>query len=198
MTWKHSHFYPKKYQSFHGCNLTISTLKGKSSENDWKVGEELSKVYNFTINYGFVETFEEFLSFNEVDLSNIAERFNSDKGFITSVPYFIESIKFVVPPGELDTPFEKMFLMFDYGTWMAISVTLSAGLICIQVINLMSLKVQNLFYGNKIRTPTINFISIFLNGSQFKFPLKSFSRFMVVLFVIWSIIIRTCYQSEQI
>lgn len=82
--------------------------------------------------------------------------------------------------------------MFEIEVWVAIIVTLLTAFLSIRVIGLLSVKVQD---GKNIKTPTLNVASIFLNGGQIKVPLGSFARFLLVLFIIWSLIIRTCYQS---
>lgn len=102
---------------------------------------------------------------------------------------------FEVPPGEPHSSFEKMFLMFDIGTWILIATTLSIGSTVIQVVNLASNEVQNFVYGRNIRTPTMNLLSIFLCGGQHRIPGRNFARYFLMLFIIWSLIIRTCCQS---
>lgn len=41
----------------------------------------------------------------------------------------------------------------------------------------------------------MNLLDIFLNGGQMKAPWRNFARFLLILFIFWSLIIRTCYQS---
>jgi hypothetical protein len=50
-------------------------------------------------------------------------------------------------------------------------------------------------FGRDIRTPTLNVADIFLNGGQNRVPGRNFARFMLLMFVIWTLIIKTCYQS---
>lgn len=133
---------------------------------------------------------------NQFELFVCSDGFHGDIYFITSVPFISESIAFLVPPGEPYTAFEKMILPFDDNVWLAILVTLGFSLSVIQIINFTSEKVQNFVYGRKIQTPTLNFIDIFLNGGQSKVPQRNFARFLLMLFIIWSLIIRTCYQSQ--
>lgn len=89
-----------------------------------------------------------------------------------------------------------MFLPFDTATWILIVFTLIISLVVIQILNFCSSEIKNFIYGRAIRTPTVNLASIFLCGAQFKFPGRNFARFLLTLFVIWSMIIRTCYQSK--
>ena len=41
----------------------------------------------------------------------------------------------------------------------------------------------------------MNLLSIFLTGAQVKTPGRNFARFLLILFIFWSLIIRTCHQS---
>lgn len=66
----------------------------------------------------------------------------------------------------------------------------------IQIINLCSIKVRNFVYGTKIRTSTINVSKTFFASGQYKVSDSNFARLLLMLFIIWCLIIRTCYQSE--
>jgi hypothetical protein len=109
---------------------------------------------------------------------------------------FTDYLTFTVPSGEPYTDLERMFLMFDKSTWICIGVTFTAALLLIQLLNFMSIWVQKFVFGRDIRTPTLNVAAIFLTGSQHRVPGRNFARFMLMMFAIWALIIRTCYQSE--
>jgi hypothetical protein len=115
--------------------------------------------------------------------------------FDFSPALYTDHVTFTVPAGEPYTQLEKMFLMFDKETWICIGVTLAGSLLVIQVINFMSVQVQKFVFGRDIRTPSLNVASIFLNGGQMRMPGRNFARFLLMMFIVWSLIIRTCYQS---
>lgn len=130
-------------------------------------------------------------------------KFDSMEGFFSrsevnsvSVDCVAAELTFLIPPGEPYTLVEKMFMMFDFAVWIGIVITLLSAFIAIQVFNMLALNIQNFIYGRNIRTPTMNLISIFLTGGQCKIPARNFARFLLTLFIFWSLIIRTCYQSE--
>jgi hypothetical protein len=109
---------------------------------------------------------------------------------------FTDYLTLTVPAGEPYTDLEKMFLMFDKSTWICIGFTLGAALLVIQLINFMSIQVQKFVFGRDIRTPTLNVVSIFLTGAQHRVPGRNFARFILIVFVLWALTIRTCHQSE--
>lgn len=205
MTWESSNFYPSKYQTFHKCPLTIGihdeTEKGYRYHLAYptmKVYIELSKFFNFKIDFKFVNL-KKFLKAhmnNEFDFFFMDGSFDGDNDFITSVPFIVERGALTVPAGESYSALEKMFMPFQFEVWIAIVATLLTGFITIWIINLLSIKIRAFVYGLNIRTPTLNLMSIFLNGAQHRLPGRNFARFLLMMFIIWSLIIRTCYQSE--
>lgn len=99
-------------------------------------------------------------------------------------------------PGELYTSYEKLLLPFDSTTWLLIHITFLAAFIGIFIINKFPKFIQTLFYGENVQTPTLNVISTFFGLAQFKVPKRYLSRFLLILFVYFCLIFRTCYQSK--
>jgi hypothetical protein len=108
----------------------------------------------------------------------------------TGVPTF-----FLLFKGKPYTQFEKMFMMFDFYVWMMIIFTFVGAWLIIQIINFCSDKVQDLVFGEGIRTPTMNFFAAIFGLGQTTLPQKSFARFLLMMFTILCLILRTCHQS---
>lgn len=196
MRWESSNFYPEKYQNFHECPLVVGVSSPERYSEQFII-ESLAKSFNFDIE---VQHFIVQHSLNPADFAafDLIEQISPEqKNFVISATYKFQSYTVACPPGELYTQLEKMFIMFDADLWVAIIVTLTMSLVIIQVLNLMSMKIQIFVYGRNIGTPTLNFVSILLTGGQFKVPGRNFARFLLILFIIWSLIFRTCYQSKQ-
>jgi len=114
---------------------------------------------------------------------------------MASVLFDIQALTYIVSSGE---PFEMlsgMFVMFDSQLWHAIAGTLLIALVTIRMVSFMSSAVQDLVFGQGVRRPTLSLLEIFLCGTQYRVTNGSFARFLVMMFIIWSLIIRTCYQS---
>jgi hypothetical protein len=86
-------------------------------------------------------------------------------------------------------------MMFDFYVWFMIAFTFIAGFLIIQIINFCSQSIQDLFFGNGVRVPTVNFFAIIFGLGQTTLPRKSFARFLLMMFIILCIILRTCHQS---
>lgn len=195
--WENSTFYPDKYENFHGCVLTVAArLKilessGMYRDSSLLTIEALGRKRNFSCR--FVEILNE-TQRKEADM--LAAHQEADIDHLLSQPYEFHQFVIFIPPGNPYTPFEKMFMPFQVDFWIAIAATLSIACAVIQAVNFTSIKTQNFIYGRGIRTPMVNLADIFLNGGQYKVPKRNFARFFLVLFIIWSLIVRTCYQSE--
>lgn len=193
MKWENTNFYPRKYRNFHSCRLNVALLAIDKQEEMFTI--PIAESFNHRIRYFFVETRMDTLKDTEYDSIQYSQTFDGDNQWITSTVYLTVPLRYLIPPGESYTIFEKMFLMFEYELWIAILITLLIGFITIQIINLTSNEVQDFVFGQGVRTPTINMLSIFLCGAQHRAPGRNFSRFFLILFIVWSLIIRTCYQS---
>jgi len=101
-----------------------------------------------------------------------------------------------VTPGEKYTPYEKFILPFDLQTWILLFVTFLITFLTIMIINRLSKTTQTIVYGDNVATPIWNVLRIFFGISQTKLPNKKFSRFILMIFIFFCLIFRTCFQSK--
>jgi len=99
-------------------------------------------------------------------------------------------------PGEKYTPYEKFILPFDMHTWILLFVTFLITFLSIVIINRLSKSAQIIVYGDNVATPIWNVLRIFFGISQTKLPNKKFSRFILMIFIFFCLIFRTCFQSK--
>lgn len=200
LRWENSRFSPYKYQNLHGCKMEIGIRENWYGQIGKKIVESLSLPMNFDVNYIKINNLEPG-SFNvtENDIFwpiEVPFIQGYSYNFAPSVSFLFTKFTFAVPPGELYTPLEKMFIMFDLELWIAIIVTLLIAIVVIQVINRLPEKVRNYVYGRNITSPTLNLQATFLTGAPSRSPGRNFARFLLMMFIIWSLVIRTCYQSK--
>ena len=129
------------------------------------------------------------------DLTSEAYPYISPSPNLLSNPYDYFVLTFAIASGDPYSDFERMFVMFDDETWIAIAITLTVGLVVTLGLNFVSEQVRNFVVGQGVSNPTVNLVAIFLTGGQVRSPQRNFARFIFVLFVVWSMIIRTCHQS---
>jgi len=111
------------------------------------------------------------------------------------VTFIFKKHRFVIPPGELFSGWEKLALPFDVPTWILVAITFAAGLLTIQVIYRFPMFVRNFVFGSDVSTPTLNIFIAFYGLGQIVLPGRNFARFLLMLFILWSLIIRTAYQG---
>jgi hypothetical protein len=199
MRWQSPTFFPEKYRNFHNCSLSLAHWPQLTYYVDRSASfvlfEQLAQNLNFRIKRDDLPSSPD--NINGYDLIEFYHFQHIGYLFFEfSSAIFDDFLTFTIPAGEPYSQLEKMFLMFDKETWICIGVTLAGSLLVIQVINCMSIQVQRFVFGRDVRTPTLNVANIFLNGSQIRLPGRNFARFILTLFIIWALIIRTCYQSE--
>jgi len=101
-----------------------------------------------------------------------------------------------ITPGKKYSPYEKFILPFDMQTWILLFVTFFITFLTIVIINRLSKTTQTIVYGDNVATPIWNVLRIFFGISQTKLPNKKFSRFILVMFIFFCLIFRTCFQSK--
>ena len=186
--WENPIFYPKKYENFHGCELHASSGFERAEVLMFKIFEG---VLNAKIIIEENGTWECMIC----DLTCEEYPYVGPSGNPLANPFESYVTTFAIGSGEPYTDLERMFMMFDDETWILIAVTLTIGLLVTLGLNFVSEKVRAFVVGCSVSNPTVNFIAIFLTGGQVRSPRKNFARFIFILFVIWSMIIRTCHQS---
>lgn len=111
---------------------------------------------------------------------------------IAFTPLFIEShIGLVVPPGEAYTDFEKLFLPFENEVWIYFCVTFFLAFFVTLIVKYATrTSIQLLIFGENIKSPALNILVAFMGGGQMVLPAKSFPRFLLMAFILFSLIMR--------
>lgn len=212
MRWEKSILYPQKYRNFFGCSLNISLaasdIRGPvklfpNGSVDYRghyiadILITLAKSFNFVEHFTVFKDSDDSFNISDIDLLTHVSLPVQDFQELTFSEPFVQTISsFAIPPGEPHSALQKMFLMFEFEVWIAISVTLLVAIVVIQVINLMPVQVQNFIFGHNIKTPMINLTANILTGIQNKLPRRNFARLLLIIFSLWCLVIRTCHQSK--
>lgn len=91
---------------------------------------------------------------------------------------------------------ERMLLPFEYLTWVWILITFGIALVVIQIVNVLSDEVKDFVFGRKVRSPRLNLLISIMGGCQKVLPKRNFGRYLLMLFLLWSLIFRSCYQGK--
>jgi len=143
-----------------------------------------------------LEMFSESTEEEQQDLLPFIKKLHFGKNQDKAPPLIYKELYFVIPKGELYTEWEKLFLAFDLITWCLIVATFAAAFATIIIINNFAPRsVRDFVFGRNVTTPALNVLAAFFGLGQIILPRRNFARFLLMLFIIWSMIFRTCYQG---
>lgn len=218
--------FPPKMKNLHGCSIRVSTsndskpfvivnyfpngtmtFKGSEITNLEALAESLNFKLNFTGIGG-----ESFLS-SDGTLKNGAMKFLFDdladisaaqwwlslarlQYFDSTISYYSESAVFSIPPGHELTSVEKLVYPFSVTVWILIVTVFLIGLLVIRSVNKKQEKFRTLFYGEGVQHPVLNLFNAFVGGAQTKLPKNSFARQLLMIFLLYSLVIRTLYLGS--
>lgn len=114
----------------------------------------------------------------------------------SSIPYYSSPIVFVISPGQKLTDFEKLLQPFHEKVWICLTATICLALVVILILNFTKLSVKRFVYGSGIKHPSTNLLIAILGGSQTKLPQQNFSRFLLMMFLIFCLVVRNAYQGS--
>lgn len=107
-----------------------------------------------------------------------------------------ERIAFAITPSGSYTNYEKLLFPFDLTTWILVGSTFGISFAIIFIVNITDRRFQNLVYGENVRMPALNVARIFFGFGQTRLPVKNFARIILMLFIFFCLIFRTCYQEK--
>ena len=218
-------FFPEKTKNLQNCPLKIAIsevaepfIKTKLLPNgsysahgvDIDLISTLSESLNFKLNFSHIAptgylnengsssgSFKALLD-NEADLtiSGWFLKANRIKFLDASNSYMQVKIVFMVPPGQQFTSFEKLIFPFSLESWILIGFILIFGCFCIFLILKSTQNVRSFVFGTNVVTPYLNLLIAFLGGVQTILPRRNFARFLLIMFLIYSLIVRTLYQGS--
>lgn len=117
--------------------------------------------------------------------------------FDVTAPYFYDDLIFVIPATAELNWLEKLIYPFSTTLWMALIGFLLIGIFVIIVTKkFLSKNIQNFVFGEGVTNQFTNMCSGLLGSNQRKLPNKNFARFLLMKFLLFSLVIRTVYQAS--
>lgn len=216
-TWKNSNLIEEKFENFHGCPLVFGVwFQGFAMEYKRFANKTFDYAgYNIEFLYGLESDLNYTVVLNpflrpehtyfyrnvSVDLFALEHCYNyydeDNETFFITRPYVYKEISLAVPPGEKFSGYEKLFLPFDLRTWILIVMTFVAAFLTIFLLTFATQQIRNFVYGMNVNTPWLNVAAHFFGISQVVLPGRNFARFMTMMFILYSLIIRTAWQGKM-
>lgn len=219
-----SQIHQRDFENLYGCKvnvpifhrppaLIIDEETNKVGGFDYKILQWLSEKMNFKINEIRLEGSYQWGTFNLTSmkmsgaLKELYEgdahlaigayilRSNRSEYFEFSNAYMATSLVITIPLGERYTSFEQLLKPFGVVTWSLMLTIFLASILAILIINLKFKRMKKHIYGSNIRTPMMNLITAILGGSQNKLPKQNFSRFLLMMLLVFCLVQRNLYQG---
>lgn len=112
-----------------------------------------------------------------------------------SYVYYTSNLVWTRPPGHLFTSFQKLFKPFRSYLWGCILVLFAVSFLAILYTRRQSKKFQNFVFGPGNTSPCLNISNIFFGGSLYRLPPNNFARYLLAIFSIYCLVIRSSYQG---
>lgn len=219
--------FPEKIKNLQKCQIRVAISENSkpsvfveklaNKSNDYsgvsvELINTLARYFNFKIYYdivpdeGFIfdngtaEGPLKVLYENKADLA-IATwwlKVNRLKFFDASISYISDHLIFIIPPGRELTPFEKLVYPFEFSAWIIIIVYYHVGLLTIFIVKRLSKTAQNFVFGYGVEDPYMNMFIAFVGATQKITPNKNFARFLLAMFLMYSLVIRSLYQGSYV
>lgn len=196
----------KLNSNFYGCMKLIRQILKRPGVKFhglmYEIFEAMAKRGNFVPNYnffidGYLISKGNFTVTQEIRIYETGYYSELlEKTHMTS-SYFDHSIGLYVTPSEYYDSFEKLLLPFDVWTWILLLATFITINIVLFAMRFTSKEVKKFVFGCGIKTPGLNVLRIFFGIGQTKLPNESILRFILIFFVMFCLIMRTCYQSKM-
>lgn len=217
-------FFPKKVNNLHNCSIRVAVTSFsepyvfvKKSESgfdftglDVNLIKTLSESLNFYANFNYIEDIGYILENGSAAGSfGLLKNFETDlvisgwmlkasrvKFFDASTSYGSDNMIFVVPPGRDYTSLEKLIYPFESSLWIGVGICFFFGVFIIAVIKTQSKSVQKFVFGSFVTQPFLNLFAGCVGVPQYKLPGRNFARFLLMMFFMYSMVIRTIYQAS--
>lgn len=114
----------------------------------------------------------------------------------SSVVYFSFPLVFAIPPGAKFSQFEKLLRPFQLVVWILLVAFLTVGVFVIILIRFKFKFLMDFVYGTGIKHPINNMLIAIFGGVQSKLPRRNFSRFLLMMFLLFCLVKRNVYQGS--
>ncbi|CRK87192.1 CLUMA_CG000997, isoform A [Clunio marinus] len=221
--WSTNEYFPKKLKNLNQCPIRIGSHsnppavidRNESSVNTYGGNmidfvRMLSSVLNFKIDFhlysvgagafanGTATGLMEKAYSNDVDLiigllslQQIRMEYLSE-----TRAFYHDDIILVVPPPPLIPSIRKLFMPLDFYCWVALLLILLISSIILTILKILPKSYHNLVIGENIKNQYLNILEVLFGESQKKLPVKNFPRFILMSFMVFCLIMRTCYTGS--
>jgi hypothetical protein len=221
--WQSETFFPAKFSNFHNCSLRATTFEyapavfrrdlGNGSHSlegsDMELINGLADILNFHLNLtysaepgisgmtyqnGTVTGVKLWLLANETDfLFGLYYATYPNCLFMgCSRPYYAVFMTVIVPQIDL-TSLEKFFVPFRLDLWISLIIVMLTAVFIIALLKYRLRRIRNFVIGSNISDPYNELLTAFIGGSSHKLPHRNFARYLLMVFILFCLVMRSVY-----
>lgn len=218
-SWRSKVFFISKFDNLHGCHLVVG-IPNQLPAAQW-LKLDTDQFYYYGYQYEMIDSLRSILNFRpfynpfnhiskeyhwknlnvDLNLRVMTLRLAADRSLppneFSADPYNFDGDYMAVPPGESYSDYEKMILPFDDQVWLWITIVFCSSFSVIILVRTTGARERNFIFGMNVRTPALNVLAAFFGISQIVLPGRNFARFLVMLFILYCLVIRTAYQGKM-
>ncbi|KAG4075079.1 hypothetical protein HA402_008144 [Bradysia odoriphaga] len=222
MKWTTNVFFPKKFKQMNRCALRFGCYADSpgviinSSENGLKkfggmnidIAIMFSDILNITLN---VLEYEQGMGVifsnnsatkilkrvmdNEVDVIFSSTQKARLRVLDATRWVYSDKLVLVVTPSLLIDPIQKIFLPFTFASWISIAMVALLACCIIKLLKFTPKIVHDYVIGSNVKGSILNVWNVLLGGNQQMLPQSNFPRFLLIKFLIFTMIMRNLYQG---
>ncbi|KAG4072377.1 hypothetical protein HA402_004309 [Bradysia odoriphaga] len=220
--WTTNVFFPKKFKQMNRCPLRFGVYLSYprfivTAENGVKkisgvtfdVGTMFGDILNFTAI--FIEYEEEMgviyenktatgllgrVINSEVDVIVVAIQVDRMEAMSATGTLYIDKLVLVVPPAVQINPLGRVLLPFTSASWISVGMVVLLACCIIKILQFTPEAFHNYVIGRNVKGSMLNVWNVFLGGTQRILPRSNFPRFLLVKFLIFTLIMRSLYQGR--
>ncbi|KAG5669302.1 hypothetical protein PVAND_017190 [Polypedilum vanderplanki] len=205
------YFYTDKIQLCLTCTPNFEELvnpNAKLNGLNYELLNLLAKRKNFSAHYTFMQLqsdgeyfygTQNFISPNKSFLMLFTGPIYIKGSYAKHMSEPIDTLDFyyLVSQNDPYNNYEKLLFPFDLTTWILFLFTLAMTFIVIFGLKIFPKWIQNVVFGLNVNNPAFNALGIFFGIGQTQVPHENFSRIILLLFIWFCLIFRTCWQSKM-
>jgi hypothetical protein len=202
----------------------INGIRGAAVDIHWAISKKLN--YTLGYNFFNIESksllYPGFVDF-ELTIQPMRQLASTESALIQPI-ISVDSV-IIASRSPTYSNFERVFMPFEHEVWICLTVTIAVSVITIVALKLTPKKVQDFVIGSEVSTPLLSFLyakthfsvesfyqryilakiqtnffvfrGASLGGSHLVLPTRNFARFILMNYLLFSLVLRSAYLGKQ-
>ncbi|KAG5684044.1 hypothetical protein PVAND_013296 [Polypedilum vanderplanki] len=221
--WKNDNFFPPKFTNFYNCSLRATTFEYAPAVikrninngsytlegSDIELINGLKDILNFHLNLTYNDKpGASGMTYKNGTVTGVKlSLLSNDTDFLfglyyvtypnclymgCSRPYYAVFMTVIVPQIDL-TSLEKFFIPFRLDLWVSLIIVLFLAVFVIAILKHKLKRFRNFIIGSNINDPFNELLTAFIGGSSHKLPRRNFARYLLMIFILFCLVMRSVY-----